>query len=682
MKTIVNKWQGEAGIAVLGVVLTLVIVAGLLLPATLGYIGTAAKAGQIVERKTGEYYSANAGIDAAQWRIKTDGKLPAWLDAVNWGESVYGHNPAYESYSLSPGDPVNDNSVVYEIGPKWVLDGLETPNGTQQRDPATYIVVAGNYVGVGSSSGQGKYEIALYFDSSISRVRVGRIACWLPAGSQLVPDSSNLGQAGGQVYHCDPTTYAYRGGTVVSWNYASPIYYDQLPLDGTRYIVTFEFTPNQIPQGIYCWMKTNDTGANYLAWNTDLKVFELTSTATSPSGQSTVVTAYSSKKEFQKFGSVIEGDYIAIGNTLMRDTNNSLQRNRDRLYKESSRTISTIPANAQVQMIYLYWTGWKCKPWNAGSYSASTRATWPATYGVNKVKLNVVYNGVTCSLPAVTATTTQVLPNGSSHGWSYSCFANITSSVKDYFSSHGGGFVGNGSYTVGHWDLSTSSSGRYSLWGMIQDDPFPYESEAVASSPRYTRYPLGSPRDGNRTDSTSYKEWQGNEDQWAHAAWSVIVIYTSPSTKGHQIYVYDTYRYAQYTTLNFTISGFLTPDLTSEPDAAKVTCFVGEGDGGVDPPPSSTDFTGDSITVNGTTLPGDADNPADDVWNSQSRIEGNLVQGIDIDTFNISSTIIQPGDDAATVALYTNVDAWNLVYMILSFRSKLTAGGIFIYSLE
>jgi hypothetical protein len=100
---------------------------------------------------------------------------------------------------------------------------------------------------------------------------------------------------------------------------------------------------------------------------------------------------------------------------------------------------------------------------------------------------------------------------------------------------------------------------------------------------------------------------------------------------------------------------------------------VGEGD---------SYYTGDSIAVNGTTLPGDTDNPSSNVWNSQSRIAGTLLKGIDIDTFNISKTIIRPGDNQASIALDTDTDAWNLVYMILSFRSKLTTGGMLIYNLQ
>jgi hypothetical protein len=677
METPKKKRHGQRGMAVLGVVLILVFIGALVLPALLYFMGTASKAGQIVERKTKEYYAANSGVDAGLWRIKTDGKLPAWLDAINWGESVYGH--ASENYTLSSADPINDNSVVYQIGSKWVLDGLETPNGTQQRNPATYILVADNYLGTGSVSGRGKFEIALYFDSSITRVKVSRIACWLPAGYQLVPNSSNLGNASsGTVYHCDPTTYSYRSGTAVSWDYATPIYYDQLPQDGTKYVVTFEFTPNQVPQGIFCWIKTNDTGSNYLAWNTDLKVFQVTSTATSATGQATTVTAYNTKKEFQKYGALIEGDYVATGNTLMRDTNNADQQHRDRLYKESSQTITTIPANAQVQMVTLYWTGWKCKPWNAWNYTALQQAAWPSTYQVNKVKFNLSVNGVNCPITPVTATVTQVVPNGTSssdHGWAYSCYANITSTVKNFYTSQGVSYVGNGTYTVGHNNASSSSTGRTSMYTMIPGAAYPYSSE-IYSSPRYIQYPLGSPRDGNQTDTnnSSNREWSGSEDEWAYAAWSVVIVYTSPSTKGHQLYIFDTLKYNQYDALpDFTISGFLTPDLPGEPDAAKITCFVGEGD---------VIYDGDSIAVNGVTLPGDADNPSNNIWNSQSRIEGNPVKGIDIDTFNISNTIIQPGDDSATVTLHTDVDAWNLVYMILSFRSKLTTGGIFIYDLN
>jgi hypothetical protein len=67
----------------------------------------------------------------------------------------------------------------------------------------------------------------------------------------------------------------------------------------------------------------------------------------------------------------------------------------------------------------------------------------------------------------------------------------------------------------------------------------------------------------------------------------------------------------------------------------------------------------------------DAVNPQYNVWNGKSSGLGGLsIDGVDIDSFNVSSPMINPGDNSATVQLGTGVDAWNLVYILLSFSSE------------
>jgi hypothetical protein len=54
---------------------------------------------------------------------------------------------------------------------------------------------------------------------------------------------------------------------------------------------------------------------------------------------------------------------------------------------------------------------------------------------------------------------------------------------------------------------------------------------------------------------------------------------------------------------------------------------------------------------------------------------------VDLDTFEITgdSGIIQPAASTATVRLATGADSWNLVYMVLSFRSDISASGLLNY---
>ena len=55
--------------------------------------------------------------------------------------------------------------------------------------------------------------------------------------------------------------------------------------------------------------------------------------------------------------------------------------------------------------------------------------------------------------------------------------------------------------------------------------------------------------------------------------------------------------------------------------------------------------------------------------------------GIDLDTYSIdgSTGIIDPADSSATVRMRTGTDVWNLVYMILSFRSDNVGSGCLTY---
>jgi hypothetical protein len=246
----------------------------------------------------------------------------------------------------------------------------------------------------------------------------------------------------------------------------------------------------------------------------------------------------------------------------------------------------------------------------------------------------------------ITSSKTQVLPNWSylaSNGYSYSGYRDVTALLKTYGAtppSPATNHPGNGTYTV-----------------------------------------------GNVTGVT------GNN--WSYAGWSLIIIYNSADTLGHQLYLYDQYQYANHDSdIDFdndgvaggTISGFIVPpQIVGETVAATLTAFVGEGD---------DCWTGDFIALNapisykthpadipnnyklwdGITTGSNTSSAPNNVWNSKSV--GLTSDGIDIDTFSIpwSSGLIQAGDTTAQIDLPTGVDVWNLVYMIISFRSANTTG--------
>jgi len=175
-------------------------------------------------------------------------------------------------------------------------------------------------------------------------------------------------------------------------------------------------------------------------------------------------------------------------------------------------------------------------------------------------------------------------------------------------------------------------------------------------------------------------------DEWAYAGWSLVIIYTNPNTLGHRLYLYDTFLYCDHqTNLDFdqdgepggTIGGFLVPSPIlgegSDAEAAKITCFVAEGD---------DYYNGDYIALNGTKLwDGTEVESLNDVWNNQSL--GLSADGVDIDTFSVTwgDNVLATGDTQAQIDIYTEIDIWNLVYMIVSFRSETTGTGVSIYNI-
>jgi len=200
-----------------------------------------------------------------------------------------------------------------------------------------------------------------------------------------------------------------------------------------------------------------------------------------------------------------------------------------------------------------------------------------------------------------------------------------------------------GTFTLGHWLENGLNS--YAL----------YDAQTGLPTGDTTGYPLGTP-------AVKVGGSYPSKYQWTWAGWSLVIIYSSPETEGHQLYLFDTLRYiALDTELTFTINNFLAPNDTT---GSHLTYFVGEGD---------NFYAGDSITLNGSYL-SDAVNPWNNAFNSYSNLLDNpSLSGVDIDDFDVSS-LIQPDDSSAVVVLDNGSEIYNLVYIILSFRSSRTTG--------
>jgi hypothetical protein len=212
-------------------------------------------------------------------------------------------------------------------------------------------------------------------------------------------------------------------------------------------------------------------------------------------------------------------------------------------------------------------------------------------------------------------------------------------------------------------------------------------------------------------DGTTYS-------QWSYAGWSLLIIYSSPETQRHQLYLFDlttdNFKYIAPNTdgERFSISGFLVPDpIAGETIAAKITCFVGDGDDyysgdfiALNPPdvegyqiPNSYKLW-DGITLSAPSfpprLPNNASSP-NNVWNSRSTaFGGSVIDGVDIDTFYVpwgdppEDGLLKPGDSSATIVLnYADSNPFyaeliNFIYILISFRSRTITGGTITYLIE
>jgi hypothetical protein len=185
----------------------------------------------------------------------------------------------------------------------------------------------------------------------------------------------------------------------------------------------------------------------------------------------------------------------------------------------------------------------------------------------------------------------------------------------------------------------------------------------------------------------------------SYAGWSLIIVYCSPETAGHYLYLYDVFSVnLQDTDLDFDYDGqpggdvtdFVVPEpirdrygVITETVAARLTAFVGEGDDWLYGSVPDTDCIKITGQQSGNSMYlSNPNSPANNVWNSYSYPGTNYV-GVDIDTFEVlwSDNIFMPGDTRVHLDMYSGQDVWNLVYIILSVRSKTVTGGTEHYSI-
>lgn len=691
--------------------LLLLLIGSLIITPTLSFMGTGIIGGRVYEQKDAEIYAADAGIEDALWHIRND----TTADLLGAGYNPYDYSTTYPyPYNLL----INDKNVTVSIQNVWIPKDIAAPDAATAKqiiDDEKLIII-----GYPSSSAS-TYEIKVLYnwDTTANRdaLQVKTIGLWLSPGFEYAGSCSLEGQS----FYSAPTVSLYKGGQAVVWTFNSQPRLRDFPpnTDLSSPLVrtfTFQYTgpEGQVPELVSSWIDTTGVpGTTYTyTWDDSIRLYKIVSQA-----GGVQIEAYGAKTKFRKLKSTISSNYAVAGNTLLVASATTAPDKfcRDRLYAESQSTLQRIglqsipssgivpagyiPEEATIDKVYLYWSGWidyhyyyyssgGGSWWNppgwywgvipALEYNLNTKAQLMANSQVNNVKF-----GVGSSAQTITADKYQIVNTadcfGAQQAWDYSCFKDVTDltvsgnvTVRDYIENAmktaGSGTV---TFTVGHADEvigvhrpESSPAGAYANYY--------FNLYNTATS---TGYPLATPAQKLPGSTGTYDL----RYQYAYGGWSLIIFYRSPALTQSQLYLFDTLYEVSAggwpETVPFTISGFLAPPVISENDTSHVTCFAGEGD---------AQYTGDSITVNDQYLSDPPNEPWNNVFNSYSNALPNTnTDGVDVDTFALPSGCILPYDTSATVKLITTVDPtyhlaemYTLVYLVLSFRSELTTGGI------
>jgi len=667
MKSLIRMLKKEAGQA-LPLALVLVFLGTAVVVPSLYFSTTSLRATQVVDEKTLEAYAADAGIQDVLWHLQTTERR----------ELINPDDLTQFDYDLD--DEVNDKDVEVNVDQVWVLAGLDDVDVPDDMDEANDMSANATWYVTGAINidDNDTYVVDINTTETASEVYVEHIGVWIPRGYSYVDDSVTINgvDIGESTLVKNPDFQTtLHGGTAVIWTYSSTTFQalsnlSPPPPPGVtpaqrfppriRLSFVYTITPFQEAQGFFPWIKLA-TG-DRIAWDPINRFYHVLSTATTPgtdshttieayipSGQSRLVTGTGAP------AGAIGGDYITIGNSLMTEcwykpywyspitlgppcTYNCTYHTRGKKFSQSSATvnINAVPQDAQIQTAYLYWTAW----WTTNG------ADTGATLSVNGTPVGT---GGT-----VSANSWFVLPtkaDGSTYGYQYACFANVTDAVMAITPN-----VNNTTFTVGGVD-------------------------AVPASTCSSAYP----------------------NQSANAGWSMVIIYTSAEVETHQIYLYDQLAYLWSCTgasAEFTILGFEAPETGNR--EAKVGYFVAEGDPHISP--DYFEFKGQHSS--GYVYLGDPNstdpNYYKNVYNAYSTATGfvpselvgqapGTISGVDLDVYtqdrtgNSLSNIVQPGDTQANILVYTartssygecpGCDGIMLVYVVFSVRSTNVSAG-------
>jgi hypothetical protein len=818
MKKIAKKLlRNEKGQA-LPMVLILIVIAGLILGPTLTYTTSELKVSQAYERMADEFYAADAGIEDGLWQIKYD-----HLEDLFGNYERFDYDTTY-SYPISYPVEVNDIEVDVAIENIWIPNISEPAS----LDEADRLAGTDKLIIAGCVSAELTQQIKIHYkkETNDPDLYINSIGVWLPPGFSY----DALGECTLETWLSDnhpevgynrenPTPH--KGGEVIVWTFDSPAPFTAFPgvneMD-TPMTSSFTFlfsrddpTSERNPEAV-SWMTTSGVADFPYTWDADVRVFHINSVAGGEQG--TTIDAYAIKSDPRQLVSGVEGDYRAVGNTLMLNLEYDwFGPVRDHLLDESAATVDDIPANAHVEAAFLYWSAWliaedeeltifadSCdyiyEYWYPGSdwsdyYWHGTRAYQAHHYYGGGREL-VLKEAIPLSIYESAILSFEYWDDGRLEyndclyyafsddgggtwsGWSevfcddtYGDSATVpipeeylTADFKVKFRIEGfdGGGYGGTEYCYIDdikitAELEEETIADTEVFFEIGGEPV-YLAEDINGELTIPTQGEGSifanswkvvPNEDTAENDYSYcckvdvtplvQEYadHGNEiytlggvdgtldSQWSYAGWSLVIIYSSPETQRHQLYLFDLttgdFRYIAPNGpgISFPISGFLVPDpITGETTAATITCFLGDGD---------DYYSGDFIAINapegleGPQIPNayklwdgitlysewgwpmprmdNTEYSPNNVWNSRSTgFGGEEIDGVDIDTFYVpwgdppSEGLLKPGDSSATITLnfagsdlYT-AELLNFIYIIIAFRSATVTGGTVTYLIE
>lgn len=731
MKLLTQMMRKQAGQA-LPMALILMLLGGLLIVPLLDLTTINLKATQSVDLHTRELYAADAGVEDALWYLQSEDRLSIINPDDTW---------PMDPYNL---EPVNERNVQVSIDHAWLLGGLpDLPEDEPLLNEPDYANDHWTLIGALNIDVQPRnnYIVDITTNEPAGTAYVDHIGVWLPQGYSYAAGTvkiNGVDHLGNALVKEPDAPVPYRGGNVYEWNYFGTAFKSlsdiALPPPGggvtpsqkfppsVRLSFDYTVTPFKEARGFFPWIMLS-TGRT--AWDTDAGFYHVTSVGTTPeTGTNTTVEAYVPKGVARYVSgssgasSAIQGDYIAIGNSLMTCCWNSggtgpptgqvctctttcCGDNPYRNYppapiiftvaagypdgeRESYATVNSIgadavPDDAKIERAYLYWTAWLRgdRLWTESGKTWNTQ--WNQYMGLDSVWDNA-------PVPSELKGISDWVKANAYDGNAYLAVNDMKVTPKNAGDRYG-------TVLADTWYISRGSSDvqpsyQYACFADVTAQvtsittALPNTKFTVAGVRAHPASPCNSPQPNATWNRSS------------NAGWSMIIIYSSAEKKTHQIYLYPGCQHLFNTTSEFTIAGFAAPSAADlepgETNEAKMTVFASEGDA------SAAEYLGfKGQNTNYYQLNDAASGTTGGVFNSRSSAGGftpstintcpptGQISGIDIDTYTDTRPtggthlydIVHPLDTSAKIKVQSTGDGFELIYVVFSVRSTAVPAG-------